>query len=121
MAKVLSVRGVRQGYAGVDVLRGLSFELDRGRIGCVLGPSGCGKTTLLRCLAGFEPITEGAIQINGQTVSTPGRTIAPEARRIGMVFQDFALFPHLSVVDNVAFGLRATAKPASFPKNQARA
>ena len=112
MAKVLSVRGVRQGYAGVDVLRGLSFELDRGRIGCVLGPSGCGKTTVLRCLAGFEPITEGAIQINGQVVSTPGRTIAPEARRIGMVFQDFALFPHLCVADNIAFGLRATPKPA---------
>ena len=88
------------------IVRKLSLRLEKGRIGCLLGPSGCGKTTVLRCIAGFERLTAGAIQLDGVTVGTPGHSVPPERRRIGMVFQDYALFPHLSVADNIAFGLR---------------
>ena len=92
-------------------MRGLGFSLARGAIGCLLGPSGCGKTTVLRCIAGFEPVREGAIRIAGRLVSGDGVMVAPEHRRIGMVFQDYALFPHLSVAENIAFGLhRAPAQ-----------
>ena len=97
------------------VVRQLSLSLETGRIGCLLGPSGCGKTTVLRCLAGFERLAAGEIRLDGTLVSTPAQTLPPERRRIGMVFQDYALFPHLSVADNIAFGLRgidATARQA---------
>jgi iron(III) transport system ATP-binding protein len=102
----LEVRAISVAYGGRAIVRAVSFVLETGSIGCLLGPSGCGKTTVLRALAGFEPVTDGAILIGGREVSVPGRTLAPEARRIGMVFQDFALFPHLSVAANVGFGLR---------------
>ena len=94
------------------VVRDVGFELAAGEIGCLLGPSGCGKTTLLRAIAGFEPIAQGEIRLDGRTVSRPGHTLAPEKRRVGMVFQDFALFPHLSVEQNIAFGLRRMDKAA---------
>jgi len=103
---ILSLREIRQSYGGQAVVRGLSFELEHGAIGCLLGPSGCGKTTVLRCIAGFEPVTSGEIRIDGEVVSRPGLSLPPERRRIGMVFQDYALFPHLTVARNVAFGLR---------------
>lgn len=93
-------------YAGNRVVRGLSFKLEQGSIGCLLGPSGCGKTTVLRCIAGFEPVSAGEILLDGVIVSGKGRHLPPEQRRIGMVFQDYALFPHLTVADNIAFGLR---------------
>jgi iron(III) transport system ATP-binding protein len=88
------------------VVRKLSLKLEKGRIGCLLGPSGCGKTTVLRCIAGFEALEAGEIRLDGATVSAKGIHVAPERRRIGMVFQDYALFPHLTVADNIAFGLR---------------
>ena len=88
------------------VVRQLSLSLEKGRIGCLLGPSGCGKTTVLRCIAGFERVAAGSIRLDGALVSTPTHMLPPERRRIGMVFQDYALFPHLSVADNIAFGLR---------------
>jgi len=88
-------------------VRGLSFGLTRGTIGCLLGPSGCGKTTVLRCIAGFEAVQEGEIRLAGKLVSGRGVMVPPESRRVGMVFQDYALFPHLSVADNIAFGLHA--------------
>ncbi|MCH3032018.1 ATP-binding cassette domain-containing protein, partial [Listeria monocytogenes] len=81
-------------------------HLNAGDIGCLLGPSGCGKTTTLRAIAGFEPVLAGQIELGGEVISRPGFTLAPEKRRIGMVFQDYALFPHLSVADNVGFGIR---------------
>jgi iron(III) transport system ATP-binding protein len=83
-----------------------SLALREGEIGCLLGPSGCGKTTVLRCIAGLEPVQAGEIRLHGQVVSRPGRTAPPEQRRIGFVFQDYALFPHLTVAANVGFGLR---------------
>ena len=83
----------------------VSFGLKAGEIGVLIGPSGCGKTTLLRAVAGLEPVSGGSIALAGETVSSVGKTMAPEARRIGMVFQDYALFPHLDVGRNVAFGI----------------
>ncbi len=105
MAALLEITGVRHGYNGRQVLSDFSLTLARGEIGCVLGPSGCGKTTALRCVAGFEKIAAGRIALNGEEVSRPGRTVPPELRRVGMVFQDYALFPHLTVAENAAFGL----------------
>ena len=104
---LLEVNRLRHAYGEHEVVRGLSLSLARGAIGCLLGPSGCGKTTVLRCIAGFEAVQEGEIRLAGQVVSRPGATVPPEARRIGMVFQDYALFPHLRVADNITFGLHA--------------
>jgi iron(III) transport system ATP-binding protein len=103
---VLEVHALEQSYGEQAVVRQLSFSLQHGQIGCILGPSGCGKTTLLRCIAGFEPVSAGEINIGGRCVSRPGLLVPPEARRIGMVFQDYALFPHLNIADNIGFGLR---------------
>ena len=101
----LEVQALHHGYNGAEVVRGLDFTLSRGAIGCLLGPSGCGKTTVLRCIAGFEAIRAGSIRLNGILVSGPGVMLPPERRHIGMVFQDYALFPHLPVERNIAFGL----------------
>ncbi len=94
------------GYSGQRVVHAISLELPSGQIGCLLGPSGCGKTTLLRAIAGFEGVMRGEIRMNDRVVSRPGYTLAPEKRHVGMVFQDFALFPHLDVAGNIAFGIR---------------
>ena len=83
----------------------VSFSLQAGEIGVLIGPSGCGKTTLLRAVAGLERATAGSIRLAGDMVSSPQLHLPPEARRIGMVFQDYALFPHLDVAGNVGFGL----------------
>src|SRR5262245_1975544 len=101
----LDIRSIHQAHDGYEVVRALSSPLERGPIGCLLGPSGCGKTTVLRCIAGFESIARGEILLNGRIVSAAGVMVPPEERRIGMVFQDYALFPHLSTADNVGFGL----------------
>ena len=101
------LRNVSQRYGDQAVLHGVSFALGEGQIGCLLGPSGSGKTTVLRCIAGFEPVSAGTIHIGGKALSEPGHTVPPQSRGVGMVFQDYALFPHLSVADNVAFGLGA--------------
>jgi iron(III) transport system ATP-binding protein len=108
----LEIRGLVHGYNGREVVRGLDVALPRGAIGCLLGPSGCGKTTVLRCIAGFEAIRGGDILLGGARVSGPGVMVPPERRRIGMVFQDYALFPHLTVAKNIAFGLRGADAPA---------
>jgi iron(III) transport system ATP-binding protein len=92
------------------VVDGLSLALARGDIGCLLGASGCGKTTALRAIAGFEPVRAGAIRLDGATIASPAVDVPPERRRVGMMFQDYALFPHLSVADNVGFGLRRASK-----------
>ena len=87
------------------MVTGFSFQVEQGSLACLLGPSGCGKTTVLRAIAGFHPLISGEIWIDGHIVSKPGQSTAPEKRRVGMVFQDGALFPHLSVYDNVGFGI----------------
>ncbi|WP_371258168.1 ABC transporter ATP-binding protein [Thiohalocapsa sp. ML1] len=108
----LSVRDVSVAYGDTPVVQDISFELAPGNIGCLLGPSGCGKTTLLRAIAGFEPVSRGEIRLHGELVARPGLTRPPEQRQIGMVFQDFALFPHLTVAKNIAFGLRGQSADA---------
>lgn len=102
---VIALDDVTQFYGANKVLAGLSFALQRGELACLLGASGCGKTTALRCIAGFEPVAGGEIRLNGKRVSAVNFSVPPERRRVGMVFQDYALFPHLDVAANIAFGL----------------
>ena len=107
MAAALEIDKLCFEYLGHGpVCWGFSLTLAEGDIGCLLGPSGCGKTTVLRCIAGLEPIQGGEIRLHGQAMSRPGKTAPPEARRVGFVFQDYALFPHLDIAANVGFGLR---------------
>ncbi|MDO4769821.1 MAG: ABC transporter ATP-binding protein [Brachymonas sp.] len=87
------------------VVQNFSLHVPAGQTACLLGPSGCGKTTVLRAVAGFEPVQAGQIRLGDELLSAPGIHVPPERRRMGMVFQDHALFPHLSAAQNVAFGL----------------
>lgn len=98
----LQVRYPGHGRAAVD---GVSLGLSAGEIGVLLGPSGCGKTSLLRAIAGLEPVSAGTIRLGGESVSDAHHQVPPERRRVGMVFQDYALFPHMNVRDNIAFGI----------------
>ena len=108
----LEIRQLDVQYPGRDTpsVRGVSLSLRAGDIGVLIGPSGCGKTTLLRAVAGLEPVSGGRILVGKRVVSEPGHTEPAERRRIGMVFQDYALFPHLDVGRNVAFGLQHLGK-----------
>ena len=105
MSPQLQVEALELSYDGHAAVRGLSFSLAHGAIGCLLGPSGCGKTSVLRCIAGFESPTAGRILLDGELVSSPEVGLAPEKRRVGMVFQEHALFPHLTAKRNIAFGI----------------
>lgn len=96
---------VSKHFGRVAAVERASLQLAEGELLALLGPSGCGKTTLLRLIAGFERVDEGEIVLRGRTLARPGYSVAPNRRRVGLVFQDFALFPHLSVAGNVAFGL----------------
>ncbi len=113
-ARQLQLQSVQIGYAGQGgfkaVVDGLSLELARGEIGCLLGASGCGKTTVLRAISGFEPLQQGCIVLGGRELEGPSGAVAAEKRRVGMMFQDYALFPHLDVAANVGFGLRTVAR-----------
>lgn len=112
---VLELRRVACCYEpGRFAIQDISISASEGDIICLLGPSGCGKTTVLRVIAGFEPVAAGEVYLNGQLVSARHRHIRTERRRVGMVFQDYALFPHLRVADNIAFGLQ------QFPSDQRR-
>ncbi len=108
----LEVSQLQVRYAGraQAAVRGVSLGLAAGEIGVLIGPSGCGKTTLLRAVAGLEPVAGGEIRLSGAVVGSASRSLPPEERRIGMVFQDYALFPHLSVGRNVAFGIHRLAR-----------
>jgi iron(III) transport system ATP-binding protein len=103
---VLSLHQISKSFQpGVPVLRDLSLQVEAGTMVCLLGPSGCGKTTLLRLVAGFEEPDAGEIHLIKRLVSRPGLVVPPEQRYIGMVFQDYALFPHMTVNQNIQFGL----------------
>ena len=104
---LLALDHVSHAYGNHAVVRDLSLTLAQGEIGCLLGASGCGKTTVLRLIAGFEAPTQGRILLRDAPVAAPGRVVPPEQRHIGMVFQDYALFPHLTLAQNVGFGLSA--------------
>ncbi len=102
----LDISGISVDLGGNRVVDDVSFLLEKGDIGSLLGPSGCGKTSLLRTIAGFQQPSEGRIRIRDQLVCGIGKHLAPERRSVGMVFQDLALFPHLTIADNVGFGIR---------------
>jgi len=110
VSALLQVSNIDVAYDGVPVLRKLSLHVNKGDFGCLLGPSGCGKTTSLRAIAGFEPVSGGRIEIDGELMSELNYTLAPERRRVGMVFQDNSLFPHLNVEGNIDFGIRSLAR-----------
>jgi iron(III) transport system ATP-binding protein len=103
---VLVVNKVSHRFNKNVALNDISFECKAGEVTCLIGHSGCGKTTLLRLMAGLLPLQSGEIALNGSTLASPSVMVPPELRSVGMVFQEGALFPHMSVIDNVAFGLR---------------
>ena len=105
--KCLEIKNLDIAYGKKQIIFGFDFELDECQIGCLLGPSGCGKTTVLRSIAGFEQPSRGEISLNGKKLSGFKTHVDPEKRHIGMVFQDIALFPHLSVEENIQFGMRS--------------
>ena len=115
MTTALRVRGLCKAYDG-PVLRGLDLDVPVGALVTLLGPSGCGKTTLLRLVAGFEGADAGTIEVAGTCVAAPGRHVPPERRRVAVVPQEGALFPHLSVADNVAFGLPRAQRAGPRPE-----
>jgi iron(III) transport system ATP-binding protein len=117
-AGLLEFCNVSKRFGKTPAVLDVTLELHPGEIACLLGPSGCGKTTLLRIAAGIEKPDGGQLLFDGQEMAGPGGFVPPEKRNIGLMFQDFALFPHLSILDNVAFGLNYLAK--SEARNIAR-
>jgi iron(III) transport system ATP-binding protein len=109
----LQVRGARKAFGVVPALDGVDLTVPSGALVAVLGPSGCGKTTLLRCVAGFERLDAGEVRVGGRAVAGPGVHLAPHRRRVAVVPQEGALFPHLSVAGNVAYGLDRAARGSS--------
>lgn len=103
----LALENVERRYGETLALSGVTLKVDAGEVVCLLGPSGCGKTTLLRVASGIEKPSAGRVLINGFEVAGPTRFVPPEKRNVGLMFQDFALFPHLTILGNVAFGLNA--------------
>ena len=106
MSGILEINHIKCAYEDSTVVDDFSLSIRDTTLNCLLGPSGCGKTTVLRAIAGFEPVKKGEIILDGRVISSPAMQLPPEQRGIGMVFQDYALFPHLTVSDNVTFGLR---------------
>lgn len=113
-AASLTFDAVERRYGQDKALKGVSLAIAPGEVVCLLGPSGCGKTTLLRIASGIEKPSRGRVLINDREVAGPERFVPPEERSVGLMFQDFALFPHLTILENVAFGLR------QLPKDEAR-
>jgi len=101
----LQINAIKSVYDDTAIINDLSLSLENGEIGCLLGPSGCGKTTLLRCVAGLQELAGGEILLSEQTLSTADYTQPTEQRNIGMVFQDYALFPHMTIQQNIQFGI----------------
>ncbi len=108
---MIRLEGVTKRFGDVLAVDETSLCVERGEVVALLGPSGCGKTTLLRLIAGFERPEAGTVDVDGRPVAGGGAWVPPEQRRVGMVFQDYALFPHLTVAENVGFGLSRRVRP----------
>ncbi|MBL4808374.1 MAG: ABC transporter ATP-binding protein, partial [Rhodobacteraceae bacterium] len=106
----LELKNIVRQFDGQTVVDGISLKLYAGEVTCLLGPSGCGKSTTLRIAAGVDRQNGGEVLVDGQVISDGQSHLPPEKRSIGLMFQDFALFPHLSVLQNVAFGLKSADK-----------
>ncbi|MEM7446303.1 MAG: ATP-binding cassette domain-containing protein, partial [Pseudomonadota bacterium] len=109
---VLSLGHISHRYGRVSAVDDVSLEIAAGEIVCLVGPSGCGKSTLLRVAAGLEDLQSGEVWIDRRRMADPRHSTPPEKRGVGLVFQDYALFPHLTVVDNVRFGLTGVSATA---------
>ncbi|MEZ5856631.1 MAG: ABC transporter ATP-binding protein [Hyphomicrobiaceae bacterium] len=118
-AASLAFEAVERRYGDIMALTSISLEIEPGEVVCLLGPSGCGKTTLLRIASGIEKPSGGRVLIAGEEVAGPNRFVAPENRHVGLMFQDFALFPHLNILDNVAFGLKSLPKDTAYREARA--
>ncbi len=108
--EILRINNLSSDYGGQPVLRGVDLTLNKGGLASLLGPSGCGKSTLLNVVAGFHDLQEGEVWVGETLASSVTQMVLPEKRNIGMIFQDYALFPHLSVLENVTFGIRDRSK-----------
>lgn len=106
----LVLKNLKMGYGALDVVKGVSLVIEPGEVMCLLGPSGCGKTSTLRAVAGLEDLSCGEIRVNGHVVASPTVHVPAEDRNVGLMLQDFALFPHLDVLGNVCFGLSGLPK-----------
>ncbi|MEL7132287.1 MAG: ATP-binding cassette domain-containing protein, partial [Pseudomonadota bacterium] len=106
VAPRLSLRGVTKSFGDVQVLRGINMDIAPGEMVCLIGASGSGKSTLLRCMNGLEPVDDGEVLLDGVDIAEPGFDLAPIRQRIGIVFQSFNLFPHMTAYDNVALAPR---------------
>jgi iron(III) transport system ATP-binding protein len=102
----VELNGLTKSYGDQTVVKGVDLAIEKGQLVCLLGPSGCGKTTTLRLVAGFMPPTDGEIRVGGRVMSSAGSTVPPEGRNMSMIFQSYALWPHMTVFENVAYGLR---------------
>ena len=105
MASV-ELKGLGKRYGGAVAVEDVSLRIEHGQLVCLLGPSGCGKTTTLRLIAGFIEPSAGEIVVGGKVLSSPARTVPPEGRNMSMIFQSYALWPHMTVAENVAYGLK---------------
>jgi iron(III) transport system ATP-binding protein len=110
MTSIIELHDITKQFDDVEAVNRVSLDVTEGEIMVLLGPSGCGKTTLLRLIAGLETPDAGEVRLNGRVVAGRTTWVEPEARRVGFVFQDYALFPHLSVAENIVFGLRGWAR-----------
>ncbi|MFK8012010.1 MAG: ABC transporter ATP-binding protein [Marinicellaceae bacterium] len=108
MSHILKLESVNFGYSKSPLHKNISFSVKKGEIACVIGPSGCGKSALLRLIAGFESVNSGKIFINNKEVSSAEVNVNPQQRNVGMLFQDLALFPHMTVLENIKYGMNVS-------------
>jgi polar amino acid transport system ATP-binding protein len=115
---LIEIRDIHKNFSGHSVFNGMSLEVEEHQVVCLIGPSGCGKSTLLRCINGLEPIDDGEIRINGERMTGPGVDVNALRRDVGIVFQSFNLFPHMTVLDNVTL---APIQVLKMPRAEAEA